>query len=503
MLKKIFTKIPFKFLLPLLLLAGSIHPLQAHMRVEFCYDGDNSLETARMLRDMISIHPDHIYSRISHHGRYYLGNFEENTSLTRDDIELVADAFGLTITCYFQSNDMENAGNEYMDYHSCLQAHRASGKTNSFNTCGTAMAVCDGDNINVAPWGAGTTITLWPDPPRNPDYDPFIPTHSPWVNPWGVGTNYGCLQAGELNTIWMRMTVSTAGNLEWSFDFPDIDYMDWSLFRWSPTICADIVANNVASAPVRCNWNDWPASPRGYTGMITNAVDIPVVGEEDNYEVSLAVVPGDEFLLLMDNWSGDTFIGTMDFSNSGSSAAVCGSVLPFDHTELTAIVDESGVQLNWINLGPQNYGTVEMEMSYDEENWTHLDNLSQTDFLETRTYLDYPEQAGTIYYRIKKQNEQGETQYSNVEAVNVTSIPDRITLSPNPGNGVMFNLTVRTDIESLMIYDLTGKLVWQEAYDGTTKGASFTISPGLPKGIFNVVAVQTNGKLVTSKLLVE
>ncbi|MEM7041019.1 MAG: hypothetical protein AAF570_28910, partial [Bacteroidota bacterium] len=334
--------------------------LKAGTRVEFCFSGDATPSEINGLKNTIAQHNDYVFGRISVTGRYFMAEFEQGSPIQRNDFVQWLNPLNLSLDCYFQSDQMAADRQAYEAYQSCKSDHIASGKMAAFNTCATPVSICDGDPLAVTPWGPGTTITTSPDPPRNPEYDPYY-APSPWLNPWLSGTNWGCLQSGEQNTIWIRFVVSSAGNLEWAFSFPEVDalgnfiYMDWSVFNNTPGICTDIALNTPASAPVRCNWNDWPSTPIAYTGMASAIAGIPDPTETDNFELSVPAVAGQEFLLLLDNWSGGTFTGGFDLSLSASSAGVCSTVLPNDHTELRGLEKDGIVELGWFHLGPQAF----------------------------------------------------------------------------------------------------------------------------------------------------
>ena len=379
----------------------------------------------------------------------------------------------------------------------------ANGKAASFNTCATPLDICDNSTMNVAAWGPGTMITTSPQPPKNPEYDPFF-APSPWVNPWNGGTNYGCLQSGELNTIWARIVVSGAGNLEWAFIFPDFDglnfiYMDWSIFPLTPTICADIAANNANAAPVRCNWNDFPATPLAATGMSTLAASIPIATEEDNFELSVPVTPGQQFLLLMDNWSAGVFTGTFDFSLSATSAQVCGTVLPSGHTELVASAESNVVEIGWINLDAGEFVETVLERAAGDANFEVLKDLSPIEFQQTRRFTDSQPIAGTSFYRIRRTDADGQTSYSNTAEVQWAG--QGFSVHPQPA-GDRFRIHSPGGAKSMNIFDGTGKRILERSFSDAD-ATSFEVNRALSPGWYTVEIRSQDGQVWRKKLIVQ
>jgi hypothetical protein len=485
--------------LSFLLLTSSLYA----QSLEFVFSGDPSPATVDQLRDALRQHPAHARHRITLQRNHVWMQYISGTVPSETWISDLLNRKGLQLECFFRANDPDNQPDAQEQFRACMDLHRPNGKTASFNTCNTPVDICDNSNLNVAPWGPGTLIITSPQPPKNPEYGPFSGP-SPWVNPWNGGTNYGCLQSGELNTIWTRIVVSGAGNLEWAFTFPEYDgfnfiYMDWSLFPLTPTICADIAANNANSAPLRCNWNDFPASPIAATGMSTVAASIPIANEEDNFEVSFPVTPGQQFLMLMDNWSAGTFVGNFDFSLSASSAQVCGTVLPAGHTELVAQAEASAVELGWINLDAGQFVETVIERSAEQSRFEDLQELTPFQFQQERRFGDAEPIAGTAYYRIRRVDADGQISYSNTAEVHWEG--QGFSIHPQPNSG-QFRIHAPTGAESLRIFDGSGKMVLQKAAS-RGNATDFQVDTNLVPGWYTAVLTSADGQVHRRKLIVQ
>lgn len=149
-----------------------------------------------------------------------------------------------------------------------------------------------------------------------------IPANSnisnPSTNP--ASNNSGCLLSGELKPQWLIITVGNAGFLEFIFGagnspHPQVGFYDWAMWPYSPNTCAAIQNNQLA--PIRCNWN---ASMSGGTG-IASASNIPVGGNSGNYEPPLAVLPCQQYIICISNYSGVNTL--VSFQSVGTASLSC------------------------------------------------------------------------------------------------------------------------------------------------------------------------------------
>lgn len=485
-------------------------PIQGFSQTaEVFFSGELHPKSTELLKHALEAHPDHLQSRITVSRNHIRMKFQPGSLIRQSFFACLLRGEGLSLECFYQSDDSSNTPETRRAFMECGDRHRRDNKTTAFNTCTTPLDICDGQVLPVTPWGPGPTIGFAPNPPNNPEYDPFYGPFSPWINPWLGGTNYGCILDGENHTIWLRITVASPGNLEWAFLFPEYDgieyiYMDWSLYPLTPTICSDIASNNANSAPVRCNWNDIPESPNAATGMTALASSIPILNEEDNFEVSFPVVANQQYLLLLDNYSAGNFNGGFDFSLSSTSAQVCGTVLPAGHTELAAEVRDEAIQLGWVNLNPgvYEYFEVQRAVSQNDPNasgFSTLRELSREEFYQTRHFTDHQPVPGKAFYRIRRVDANGDESFSNAAEVNYEG--EGFAIFPHPVTGDRFQIWLASPAQSVKVYDASGKLVYQDFQAGLA-GGSVWVNAQLAAGLYAVEAEDLKGKTSREKLLV-
>jgi len=171
--------------------------------------------------------------------------------------------------------------------------------------CSGAVNICTNANFQITPNGFGAIDELNGN------------VSNPSTNP--ASGNSGCLLSGELNSTWMIINIATSGTLEFSFGQDNgVGCLDWIMWLYSPTACADIFNNTLA--PVRCNWNGMCES---FTGI---ADPLPPGGEASNFEPEINVLAGQQYLVCLSNYSSQTTTVPLDFF--GTASVSCTTVIP-------------------------------------------------------------------------------------------------------------------------------------------------------------------------------
>ena len=171
--------------------------------------------------------------------------------------------------------------------------------------CSGAVNICTNASFQVSPNGFGAIDELNGN------------VSNPSTNP--ASGNSGCLLSGELNSTWMIINIASSGTLEFSFGQDNsIGCLDWIMWPYNATACADIFNNTLA--PIRCNWN---GMCEGFSGVAT---PLPVGGEASNFEPELNVLAGEQYLVCLSNFSSQTTTVPLDFF--GTASVSCTTVIP-------------------------------------------------------------------------------------------------------------------------------------------------------------------------------
>ncbi|PZF73853.1 gliding motility-associated C-terminal domain-containing protein [Taibaiella soli] len=130
------------------------------------------------------------------------------------------------------------------------------------------------------------------------------------------GPNLGCFN--ETNSVWLRFRVATAGNIVFKIIPQDsTDDYDYSVFDITQHYC-NAVLN---TSPVRCNGNTiFPIGtiPAGIVGlnMTSTLVNVPAGTIGNPFCQFITATPGQQFLILVDNFSASAAGFTIDFTGT-------------------------------------------------------------------------------------------------------------------------------------------------------------------------------------------
>nr|MBA2612253.1 hypothetical protein [Bacteroidota bacterium] len=174
---------------------------------------------------------------------------------------------------------------------------------------------------------------------------PGLSVSNPFSNPQAV--NIGCMFTNVANPQWLLLNITTTGNLGFSFgafgsSFPQAGNYDWIMWPYSATACNDIFNNTLP--PVSCNWN---CTGGGGTGMGA----VPSGGSPCNFQPSIPVVQGQQYIILITNPSG---VNTpVSFSNTGTAGVSCN---PLEYQNQTACPGQLAVFTGtWVNASAGTY----------------------------------------------------------------------------------------------------------------------------------------------------
>lgn len=495
------------------------------MRVNLQFSGDNVTNThCQNVTQQLLANPAVRTARTLTTGRHFC-IYEAGNGINQTTLYHLFNQHNLSISCYH-----ETAVDQPLDilsweaYQECVakQGYMAPPTMpieKAFNDCNTSQNICHGSTFNVIPWGAGI-LAASPDGNRNPMYSNFG-TPSPWNNPWNQGTNNGCLQSGELHTIWLIMTVTAAGDLEWSFDFPatgnngSTNFMDWIIWKNSPTLCADVTANNAASAPLRCNWNLGPdfSGSMGHTGMLSDSANLPLhnADQQMNFELSTPANVGDQFILLLDNWSGETFNGVFNFQMSPNSCQVCGILLDTEWRNFDVTKKDQQAILTWQTDQEESCDAYIIERSTDGMTWQTIGKVAGNGTTSSTHYYEFVDDApmpGANYYRIHQQLFSGAKLASAIKFVEfeLEHLP-HFQISPNPSTEKQIQLTTHNFGEqpaSIKLLDLYGQTVYQQTCTLPDHFQTITITPttDLEQGVY-LLLIDTPTGTLKKKVIVQ
>lgn len=174
--------------------------------------------------------------------------------------------------------------------------------------------------------------------------------------------------------------------------------------------------------------------------------------------------------------------------------------LPVELLFVKAKVIKSGVELQWATVSELDNDKFVIERSFDLVNFENIGEIAGNGTTGSRIdyeFVDSDFQKGTIYYRLKQIDFNGDFEYSKVVAVLVENnreivgetIEDEVylTVYPNPstsGEVITFEF-INTDESSvyLELYDMKGECVYKESMS-IGEGQIYTLESDLDVGLY-------------------
>lgn len=290
------------------------------------------------------------------------------------------------------------------------------------NDCGAAPTVCSDDNISANSTGPGNVYEL---------------------NLTNEGTLFD-----EHQSSWFYFHAQTSGSIELTIA-PNsaTDIYDFAI--WDNSNC------NPTSTPIRSSW----ASLTGNTGLVIGAGDDTEGNSGDKWLNEINATAGDEFLILVDNWSYSTNGFTLYWDLKGGSSLDCSplpiKILNFKHNcETNSLIWETKSEIN------NNYFTI--QKSTDSKNWKDIDYIKGAGNSNTIVKYEYElsEIQNKIFYRLLQTDFDNKTNIINSIAVSCDNTNQQnIKLFPNPSNNIVY---ISGTYNCIDIYNLIGEKLYNK-----------------------------------------
>ena len=251
-------------------------------------------------------------------------------------------------------------------------------------------------------------------------------------NSSGYGTqelhagNRGCIISNETQTTWYYINVATTGTLGMTIS-PQNGTDDYDFAIWGPFTEATASANcSPVTAPVRCNWAQYPRSAgcgtnTNPTGLEINA-GLPLsTGACNNtpFVRHLDAVAGHIYILMVDNYSGSSSPYNLDWN--GTAVLDCTPVvLPIELSSFTAVNENEANKIQWQTLSERNNSHFIIERSEDGINWENIHQRVGAGYSsEVLDYelLDYNYENTVNYYRLTQVDFDGERETFDVISI--------------------------------------------------------------------------------------
>ncbi len=182
------------------------------------------------------------------------------------------------------------------------------------------------------------------------------------------------------------------------------------------------------------------------------------------------------------------------------------SALPVTLLSFDAKYEDGHVNLNWVTSSEINNNRFEIERSTDGLEWRTIGIVNghgTTQAQNNYTAFDGLEglpAGGTLYYRLKQVDYNGEFEYSMLRTVAFSQTAFAVQLYPNPAN-VLINLEwmSNNELTQIHIVNINGAIVYENAINGMGAMHQQVSMSTFPAGSYIVQVI--NGSESTSRII--
>jgi hypothetical protein len=255
---------------------------------------------------------------------------------------------------------------------------------------------------------------------------------------------------------------------------------------------------------------------------VSATADVSYRGAENTTAAPLGLFSGQHWDIPSLQWAPPTGSGTGLVSGIGtvsnitlvnvgagiSSPYILSSAslpLPIELVSFTAVCENGEMNIKWANASETNVMNIELQKSYDLNNWTTIHTAAPSN-TSTMTYYNYnygESMGGQIYYRLRTNNNDG---YSDLSAVIYAQSCGSAenTLSSFYAEQSIYvhtHFLNGTSVNYIM-YDLQGKKILQGSFSASEGDQLTTVQTAdLSNGIY-IFSATADSKTYTQKILI-
>jgi len=277
----------------------------------------------------------------------------------------------------------------------------------------------------------------------------------------------------------------------------------------------------IAVGSTRIN-REWKVSNKGLVGAVNLSFDTTGLGnQQGGANVS-------EYGLMIDNDGDGNFnTGTLSFFNASSASGkkinfngvtlnnnVVFTILTFKlNAALPAVwlgftaeaVNGNGL-LKWKTSDEINVDRYVVEHSFNGVSYSVIGSVTANNNSGVNDYTltDNGLSAGIHYYRIRRIDKDGKSEYSDIKSIKVSNSGGNVQIMPNPvtGSTLVLAVSVQQSTKTMVqVMSVDGKVLLQQKVNLATGNNLVNLDVAyMPSGIY-LLQVQLNGEFVTKKFI--
>jgi hypothetical protein len=389
----------------------------------------------------------------------------------------------------------------------------ANSPATPIKTTGTTGGIMMETEYSVTKYqlGLGTTSISVPYFSSNSGSGVQFPLIVSGISGAAVSTATASLQFSSTNAV-------TSGAAAFAAGYDNVNYMPTTVnnmngYNPPPTFVADNSLNAIDRF--------WIIDALGYSTSPAVTYDFGYVNAEANVNGgntaglanNLQAMAFDQGALTWGNY-GPTGVNNagVDVSAVSVSAGLIGNVfrswtlvnhtspLPVDLIDFSGTCFNKEIKIKWSTAVETNSGYFTLEKSTDGEHFTTLANIQAVGNSTHTQHYSYSDASENIlvYYRLSETDKNGQTKTFNIIQVNRCdeSGNENINVFSNNGN-INLNVYLLSDQPvQVMVYDVTGRIIYKDELSATRGNNTFVINPTVATGIYVVEATTKTNSLI-------
>lgn len=203
---------------------------------------------------------------------------------------------------------------------------------------------------------------------------------------------------------------------------------------------------------------------------------------------------------------------TVNSAAAWTNLAPAGAPLPVKFGAIKATEKQKGIQLDWTSYDEVNMNDYTIERSSDGINFSVVGTVNALNSTASRndySFFDATPLAGVNIYRIRNNDIDGKSGYSNMVKVNLNKSVKEISLYPNPVRGGQVSIQasdLAKGLYQVRIINANGQIVYSQPLNhaGGAINQTIALTDNLKSGLYNLqLAIQGTTGIVKPFVLVK